>query len=92
MWVEVVAVQRRHLVGKLLNQPLGIPRLDHGDQVKFKPEHVIDIDWEGDTVCETSADAGPNNIAPVHEGCNLYAKGEAGDAELPAAPEGRDEG
>jgi hypothetical protein len=92
MWVEVVAVEKRHLVGKLLNQPLGIPRLGHGDQVKFRREHIIDIDWEGDSVCEFSSDDPEDNLRPVHEGCNRYAKDQADDPELPAPREGHDEG
>ncbi|HEV8652043.1 MAG TPA: DUF2314 domain-containing protein [Actinomycetes bacterium] len=52
MWVEVVAVERRHLVGTLRNQPIGIPRLDWGDQVKFKRDHIIDIHWEADAPSE----------------------------------------
>jgi Uncharacterized protein conserved in bacteria (DUF2314). len=43
MWVEVVAVNRRHMVGTLRNQPCGIPRLCHGDSVRFTPDHIIDI-------------------------------------------------
>ena len=87
MWVEVVAVEKRHLVGKLLNQPLGIPRLGHGDQMKFKREHIIDIDWEGDSVCEFSPDDPKQNVRSVHEGCNRYAQDQADDPELLAPPE-----
>lgn len=43
MWVEVVEVKRRCIVGKLINSPVGIPHLWHGDTVKFTAEHVIDI-------------------------------------------------
>lgn len=43
MWVEVVTVNRRHMVGTLRNQPCGIPRLCHGDSVRFTPDHIIDI-------------------------------------------------
>jgi hypothetical protein len=88
MWVEVVAVEKRHLVGKLINQPVGIPRLDPGDQVKFKPAHIIDIDWDGNSACRHSTD-GPH-VVPVHEGCNLYGKDQANDPELPAPPEEHD--
>lgn len=47
MWVEVLDVKRRHIVGELCNQPVGIPRLAPGDTVKFTPEHVINIDVAG---------------------------------------------
>jgi Uncharacterized protein conserved in bacteria (DUF2314) len=43
MWVQVVAVERRHFVGVLDNQPIDIPRLDLGDTVKFKGRHITDI-------------------------------------------------
>jgi hypothetical protein len=43
MWVQVVAVKRRHFVGVLDNQPIDIPRLNMGDTVKFKDRHIIDI-------------------------------------------------
>jgi hypothetical protein len=46
MWVEVVAVKRRRIVGRLINEPLGIPRLDPGDKVRFRRDHIIDIHWE----------------------------------------------
>ena len=45
MWVNVSSVGKRHLTGTLVNCPIGIPRLAPGDAVKFKPDHVIDIDW-----------------------------------------------
>jgi hypothetical protein len=48
MWVKVVAVKRRHLVGVLDNQPVGIPRLDLGDTVKFKLRHIIDVIRDAD--------------------------------------------
>jgi Uncharacterized protein conserved in bacteria (DUF2314) len=44
MWVNVTAVKRRHLVGTLINLPVGIPRLTAGDKIKFKRDHIIDID------------------------------------------------
>jgi hypothetical protein len=55
----------------LADDPLGIPRLDFGDQVKFKREHIIDILWEPSQVRESELAAGDqehHNIAPVHEG------------------------
>ncbi len=56
MWVEVVAVKRHHIVGTLRNHPVDIPRLHWGDRVKFKRDHIIDIDWEADYLCEPAAD------------------------------------
>ncbi|MFI6942004.1 DUF2314 domain-containing protein [Streptomyces sp. NPDC050418] len=52
MWVEIVKVKRHKLVGVLHNQPFGIPRLEHGDKIRFKPHHIIDIDWDGDAQCD----------------------------------------
>lgn len=46
MWVDVVAVKRRRLVGRLRNDPAGIPRLYYGDKVKFRREHIVDIIWD----------------------------------------------
>lgn len=48
MWVKVTAINKRHIVGMLDNDPIGIPRLYRGDQVKFKHHHIIDIIWEPD--------------------------------------------
>lgn len=45
MWVNVSNVGKRHFTGTLVNCPVGIPRLAPGDAIKFKPDHVIDIDW-----------------------------------------------
>jgi Uncharacterized protein conserved in bacteria (DUF2314) len=43
MWVTVVGLKGRKLIGKLDNMPVGIPRLLAGDEIKFKREHIIDI-------------------------------------------------
>jgi len=48
MWVEVVAVKRSQLVGRLINQPFDISRLYIGDKVKFRRDHIIDIHWKRD--------------------------------------------
>jgi len=48
MWVTVTAVKRRYLVGTLINQPVGIPRLTQGDTVKFERDHIIGIDLPDD--------------------------------------------
>jgi len=45
MWVEVIAVGRRYTVGRLSNVPCGIPRLYPGTLIRFRPEHVIGIDF-----------------------------------------------
>jgi hypothetical protein len=47
-WVDVVEVKRRHFVGRLRNDPVGIPKLEYGDTVRFKRDHIIDIHWTGD--------------------------------------------
>jgi hypothetical protein len=47
MWVTVISIKRRKLIGKLDNMPVGIPRLLASDKIKFKREHIIDI-WYGD--------------------------------------------
>jgi hypothetical protein len=70
MWVRVVAVKRRHLVGVLKNQPIMIPRLDAGAKIKFRLDHVIDI-MDEDEIAEVerrrTAEEGPGRI---HHGCN----------------------
>lgn len=55
MWVEVVAIKKRKIVGVLRNQPIGIPRLHHGDVVTFKRDHIIDIDWDALAECDESS-------------------------------------
>jgi hypothetical protein len=57
MWVSVSAIKRRHIVGELINTPAGIPRLDPGDKVVFKHDHVIDIHWKGWATKEVAAPA-----------------------------------
>jgi uncharacterized protein YegJ (DUF2314 family) len=44
MWVDVTAIDGDRLVGVLCNTPGAIPPLEPGDEVKFRGEHVIDID------------------------------------------------
>jgi uncharacterized protein YegJ (DUF2314 family) len=70
MWVKVVAIKKRHIVGVLRNQPIGIPRLDFGDQLKFTRDHIIDIDWEPpDDACEcqhAAKEAGHYRIEHLH--------------------------
>lgn len=73
MWVKVTAVKRRHLVGTLENLPAGIPRLLPGDKIKFKRDHIIDIDVPGDAQ-DGPADAEPDpdarNVQLLHDRCN----------------------
>jgi uncharacterized protein YegJ (DUF2314 family) len=85
MWVEVVDVRRRRIVGELRNEPIGIPRLYYGDRVKFKHEHIIDIDWEPHLCdCELAAgDPEHHHTAPVHEGCNGHHEPMAGNPDTP---------
>jgi hypothetical protein len=79
MWVTVTAVKRRHLVGTLVNQPVGIPRLMPGDTVKFKRDHIIGIDLPYDEESE-AADDDPDgqDFEMFHHHCNA--------PELPPAP------
>lgn len=44
MWVDVEKRRGRKYVGSLVNTPIGIPRLGWGDVIKFRVEHIIDID------------------------------------------------
>ncbi|MFG3231697.1 DUF2314 domain-containing protein [Streptomyces antibioticus] len=58
MWVEVVAVKKRNIIGVLRNDPWGIPRLHHGDRIRFKRDHIIDIDWDGASECDPAPQDG----------------------------------
>jgi hypothetical protein len=58
MWVETVAIDNGGFIGTLANQPVGIPRLDHGDKIKFTRDHIIRL-WD---------DSDPRNIAPARRG------------------------
>lgn len=44
MWVRVSAVGKLRLKGTLMNDPIFMPRLSHGKVIRFRREHVIDID------------------------------------------------
>jgi uncharacterized protein YegJ (DUF2314 family) len=77
MWVEVVAIRKRRIVGVLRNDPHGIPRLAFGDQVRFKRDHVIDILWKAKDTGDRPHAAGESDshlIEPVHAGCNSTFK------------------
>jgi hypothetical protein len=71
MWVEVVAIGKRHLRGVLRNHPLGIPRLDWGDQVKFTRDHIIDTKWEPDWGTATPATVSATTPLPCTSGAAL---------------------
>jgi hypothetical protein len=70
MWVEVAnRDSRRHYTGKLVNRPVGIGRLLPGDKVKFRPEHVIDIDPRLDVTTETAMEVRRVLLAHGHYHC-----------------------
>jgi hypothetical protein len=52
MWVHVDKVGRRRLVGRLHNQPVGIPRLGGGKRIRFTRDAVIDIWYEDGMACD----------------------------------------
>jgi hypothetical protein len=82
MWVEVVAVKRRRIVGTVINQPVAIPRLYPGDMVRFKRDHIIDI--HSQCACEPAAD--DPERAPfqlVHSECNRSVEAHGEDPEPP---------
>jgi hypothetical protein len=89
MWVEVVAIEKRLIVGRLLNEPLAIPRLGHGARIKFKRDHIIDIDWNSELLGEPSEDAGPphTQLVPLCIGCN----GHGNHFETEITPSGKQE-
>ena len=97
MWVKVIAIKKSHIVGELSNQPIGIPRLYPGDQVKFRRHHIIDIDWEPepDDYCDCQHPATDDlldcqhpeidpNIRGTHEACNGPSEP---DLRLPPPPQ-----
>jgi hypothetical protein len=73
MWVEVDKIGRRRLVGTLLNDPVGIPRLDAGDKVKFSRDDIIDIIWESHSAAAAQDDGG--GLAQLHAACNGHLDG-----------------
>lgn len=47
MWVGVERVgRRRRWIGTLTNTPLGFPRLQPGDKIRFRRKHIIDYDLD----------------------------------------------
>jgi uncharacterized protein YegJ (DUF2314 family) len=55
MWVEILAMKKRHIVGALRNRPAGIPKLSWGDEITFKGEHVVDVMRQADASFEPAA-------------------------------------
>ena len=93
MWVTVIGLKGRKLIGKLDNMPIGIPRLLAVDKIKFNREHIIDI-WYAH---EGQAKICPGNGAPehpdpllTHEACNGHNKHQEvtadGHFQLPEPP------
>lgn len=46
MWVQITRIGKRRHRGVLMNTAMMIPRLEHGMRVKFRSEHIIDIDYD----------------------------------------------
>jgi hypothetical protein len=77
MWVQVIAVKRRHIIGMLRNEPIGIPRLDLGDEVKFERDHIIDICCQADVLSEPATqDSEHLEILPICRKCNGHVHGQ----------------
>lgn len=66
MWVTVLQVRGRKLVGELVSMPVLVPHLMLGDKVKFKREHIIDT-WYEDREPWELADYGPDPSELVSE-------------------------
>lgn len=55
MLVIVVKKTPDHYVGLLANDPVGTSKIKYGDEIKFQPEHVIEIRGpheDGDWICD----------------------------------------
>ncbi len=48
MWVNVVSVERRRIIGTLRNTPAGIPKLYPDQTIKFSRDDIIDIVFDPD--------------------------------------------
>lgn len=72
MWVHVHKVGRRRLVGCLNNQPIGIPRLDYGQKIRFTRDDVIDITFAGhdEAMIIEAAPLGDRPAIACCAGCN----------------------
>jgi hypothetical protein len=46
MWVRIIKIGPKGFVGTLNNDPVGIPRLQYGDEIKFGPDEIIDINLD----------------------------------------------
>lgn len=65
MWVEVVKSGRRGYVGELINQPMGIAKLNAGDRLRFRPNQVIDLLTPDDPEYHPMNDGLSDSGAPV---------------------------
>lgn len=70
MWVEVEKAGRRRLVGSLLNQPVGIPRLDPDQRIRFSRDDIIDITFGDDDDALDNSDADECGVQTSHAGCH----------------------
>jgi len=64
MWVEVTKVKRRRLVGTLSNTPAAMPGHYPGETVRFRREHIVDIDWVIDANSDMRHSDDPSPGAP----------------------------
>ena len=71
MWVEVDAISDDVMVGRLLNEPVGIGGLYRGQCVGFTSEHVIDIDDPEDAAgrCIDNTDPRGERTMMLCRGC-----------------------
>jgi hypothetical protein len=90
MWVHVDKVGRRRLVGHLHNSPIGMPRLDYGDKIKFRRDDVIDIQLSGEDetqVIDSVAVQPRRAVEMLCGGCNgqHHHHGDEADVGAPDA-------
>ncbi len=57
MWVLITRIGKHRHHGVLMNTAVMIPRLEHGMKIKFRNEHIIDIDFDeaSETAHETTS-------------------------------------
>lgn len=78
MWVQVEGHRGNRYIGSLLNSPVLIPRLGSGDRVKFRAEHIIDIEGDRAEPC----DCQPQDMVD----CDLIEYGPCDCAQQGPAP------
>ncbi len=61
MWVDVVKVGRRKLVGILFNEPVFIPLMP-GDKVKFRREHIIGFVERDEELLDSGCELGNGSL------------------------------